>query len=66
MTQTQVTDLMKSSKTLQEWLDNCDTVKSAFGGYYPNWWYEMIIISGIANETLANIGTDTEIEITNS
>ena len=65
MTRSQVTDLMGGSRTLQEWLDNCNTVKSAFGGDYPNWWYEMIIISGIANETLDKIGTDTIIEITN-
>ena len=33
MTQQDVVDLMKSSKSEDEWNANCDKVKAEFGGY---------------------------------
>lgn len=50
MTEEQVVELMKSSKSEAEWNTNCDKVKAAFAGAYPQWWYKTIILSGIANE----------------
>lgn len=44
-----VSDLMLSSKSEQEWNDNCDEVKKAWQGY-PSFWYEKIIMSGVAQE----------------
>lgn len=42
-----VVDLMLSSKTVDEWNDNCDRVKEANGGQYPGFWYKSIIQSGV-------------------
>lgn len=50
MSEQQVVDLMKSSKTSHEWNDNCDKVKRACGGY-PPFWYPAIIASGVAAMT---------------
>ncbi len=47
MTQQEVVDLMKSSKTEHEWNENCDKVKAAFRGKYPEFWYGAIIQSGV-------------------
>jgi hypothetical protein len=63
MTKAQVIDLMQSSQTVQDWNKNADTVKAAFNGDYPNWWYEAIIISGVADKTLAKIGVTADIGI---
>lgn len=51
MTEQQVVDLMLSSKTEEEWNQNCDTVKRAFPNRgrpdYPPFWFKAIILSGI-------------------
>lgn len=47
-----VIDLMKSSKSLQEWRLNCNKVKQAYGGDYPDYWYQEIILSGLCDRTL--------------
>lgn len=52
MTQNEVVELMKSSKSEQEWNDNCDEVKKKCGGY-PEFWYGAIVISGVINEVNA-------------
>lgn len=52
MTQEEVIDLMKSSKTSQEWNNNCDSVKKAHDGNYPNYWFQEIILSGLCDRTL--------------
>lgn len=52
MTKQEVIDLMKSSKSEEEWAANCDKVKKEFGGY-PHFWYKSIILSGLAAETIA-------------
>lgn len=50
MTQEEVLDLMKSSNSEQEWNANCDKVKSSFRGNYPQWWFALIIMSGVYNQ----------------
>lgn len=47
MTQQEVVVLMQSSKTEQEWNENCDLVKAAYGGDYPQFWFGTIILSGV-------------------
>ncbi len=42
-----VIDLMTSSKSKEEWNENCDKVKAAHNGGYPEWWYFEIIESGL-------------------
>lgn len=50
MNREDVKNLMRSSKTENEWNKNCDKVKDVFSGY-PDFWYHDIIMSGLANET---------------
>jgi hypothetical protein len=47
MTQDDVVTLMLSSESEEEWNDNADAVKEAFGGY-PAFWYPAVILSGVA------------------
>lgn len=47
MTEQEVIDLMASSQTANEWNNNAGKVKATFGGY-PPFWYETIIMSGLA------------------
>jgi hypothetical protein len=54
MNEQQVVDLMKSSKNVDEWNNNCDKVKAAFGGQYPSFWFSVIILGGVHNETKKN------------
>lgn len=46
-------DLMKSSKSEDEWNTNCDTIKIVFNGY-PDWWYMEIINSGLLAKVKMN------------
>jgi len=55
MNQQQVVELMKSSKSEKEWNDNCDKVKSVFGGY-PDFWYSAIVLSGVLNSVTKSWG----------
>jgi hypothetical protein len=50
MTKEEVVTLMTESKSEDEWNRNCDLVKYVFDGY-PDWWFEAIILSGIAART---------------
>ena len=45
MEKQQVIDLMKSSKNESEWNRNCDKVKEAHDGKYPDYWYKEISLS---------------------
>lgn len=53
MNEQEVVDLMKSSKSENEWNKNADKVKSAYNGY-PDFWYKSIIMSGLLATTKAN------------
>lgn len=54
MTVNEVKDLMRSSKSEQEWNDNCDLVMEMHGGGYPAFWFSEIIMSGLAAEVQAS------------
>ena len=52
MTPEEVAALMRTSQTNNEWGANCDKVKEAHGGDYPDFWWKTIIMSGLMNEVL--------------
>lgn len=60
MTQEQVVALMETSRSPEEWNNNCDLVKRQCDGY-PNFWYSEIILSGIAARVSAAFGSDAEL-----
>lgn len=62
MTQQEVVALMESSKSAQEWDDNCDLVKA--NGGYPDFWFPVIIMSGLARRVMAKFGETPDIKIT--
>jgi len=62
MTEEEVVDLMKSSKSEAEWNTNCDKVKASCDGY-PNFWYSAIILSGLCDEVGAPHGFGSKITI---
>lgn len=49
MTEQEV-EMMRGSKTEEEWNKNCTKVKVAHGGYYPPDWYAKIVMSGLAEQ----------------
>ncbi len=51
MEKQEVIDLMRSSKSKQEWNANCDKVKKACGGY-PDFWYPEVIATNLCDQTL--------------
>lgn len=51
MTKEEVLQLMTSSRSLEEWNENCDKVKAALGDY-PDYWYEEVLQSGLMRKTL--------------
>lgn len=53
MTEAEVVALMESSKSEEEWNENCDAVKRQCGGY-PPFWYTAIIISGLYGRMAAS------------
>jgi hypothetical protein len=64
MTESEVLDLMWSSKSEQEWNANCDHIKKLHGGAYPSFWFENIIRSGVLKKVAARWGDDGEMKLT--
>ena len=62
MNQEEVVKLMESSKSEQEWNDNCDKVKKACGGY-PPYWFAAINVSGLAKRVLESFGGDDKVHV---
>jgi len=62
MNRQEVTQLMESSKTEQQWNDNCDKVKAEFNGY-PDFWFPDIIMSGLCGRVSKRFDKDDEIHI---
>ena len=52
LTQDEVVELMKGSKTEAEWDANADAAKKAYGGW-PHFWYTEIIDSMLFAKKLA-------------
>jgi len=51
MSKQEVVELMESSKSESEWNENCNTVRAAFDGNYPSFWYATIIEGGVLSDT---------------
>ena len=47
----EVVQLMSSATSAQDWDNKCDQVKAAWGGNYPEFWFQIIVMSGIAAQT---------------
>lgn len=47
MDEQEVVNLMKTSRSEEEWNANCSKVKRACNGY-PDFWYTAIVLSGLA------------------
>ena len=45
--------LMQQSSSEAEWNDNCDKVKAANGGDYPQFWFSTIVLSGVMSSTVS-------------
>lgn len=63
MDRADVVSLMESSKSSREWDANCDTVKRAHAGRYPDYWYEAILASGLARRVTTSFGSDPDFHI---
>lgn len=64
MTKEEVIALMESSKTKQEWKDNCLKVKLANEGHYPAYWYETFLATGLADKIIKATGNPQGASIT--
>jgi hypothetical protein len=64
MNEEQVVELMKSSKSEDEWDANTRKVKGAFNGQYPYFWYKAIIASGVATQMASSSGSSSDIQVT--
>ena len=53
MTQSQVVELMKSSNSEENWIENADQVEEACGGY-PSFWNAAIVESGLMEKVTSN------------
>ena len=62
MDKQEVVNLMKSSKSENEWDANCDKVKAACDGY-PDFWYSNIVMSGLFNDVSSKWGGTDQIQI---
>lgn len=52
MEKQEVLDLMRSSRSPDEWNENCEKVKKAHNNGYPDWWFGEIVLSGLCDKTL--------------
>lgn len=59
MNKREVIELMKTSKSEDDWNSNCDKVKKACQGY-PDFWYEEIVLSGVMNQVISTWRPITE------
>lgn len=62
MSEDEVSELMMSSKSSEEWNRNCDEVKRRCSGY-PAFWYSAIISSGLAGRVTESFGSNAELQI---
>lgn len=53
MSETEVKELMESATTEADWNAKCDQVKRSHGGDYPEFWFQLIVASGLAGRVAA-------------
>lgn len=63
MSKEQVVALMESATSEADWNAKCNQVKKAFGGQYPDFWYETVVTSGLARTVAARFGASSEIHV---
>jgi hypothetical protein len=51
---------MSGATSKNDWNKRCGQVEAANGGY-PSFWYETVILSGLADKTLGTGGSDISI-----
>jgi hypothetical protein len=54
---------MSQATSEADWDARCDVVKEAFYGGYPSFWWETIMVSGLARRTMANFGATPDLKI---
>lgn len=57
MTKDDVLFLMRSSANEAEWNVNCDKVKKAHEGGYPEYWFRVVIQGGILGDVIQKADT---------
>ncbi len=62
MSEQEVKELMESSTSEQDWNNKCDEVKKRCNGY-PNFWYDLIIASGLGKKIARSYGGDFGMKI---
>lgn len=63
MTKQEVIDLMESSQSAREWDNNCDKVKEAHDGQYPDYWWDEMKLSGRMDHILGRFGESSELKL---
>lgn len=63
MTREEVCRYMEKSTSEADWNKRCDKIKSKFGGDYPGFWYQAIVMSGLAQRVAESFGGTAEIQI---
>lgn len=58
-----VVALMCGADSIQDWDARCDQVTAANGGNYPDFYFEAIMLSGLAHQVMTRFGSDAEIKI---
>jgi len=61
--QDRAVELLKASKSTQEWNNACNAIKVANNGY-PSWWYGAVIAPMLLQETARKWQGSGEIHIT--
>jgi len=62
MEKNEAIELLKSSKTKEQWNENADKIKAALGGY-PEWWYATVVTSGLMDTVLGDGASQIKIQV---
>ena len=62
-TSTGVAAYMSASTSEQDWQDRIDAVKAANNGDYPPFWFQTIVLGGVAEKTAPKWGNDGKLRI---
>lgn len=62
MNEDEVKALMESATSREDWDAKCDQVKKACGGY-PQFWFPLIVMSGLASRVMNSFSESAEIQV---
>lgn len=57
-------DLLKATKSMDDWNTACGIIKNANGGDYPSDWWQEVMSSGLANKVMASWEDPSSAELT--